>query len=429
VVDKDVIINGPGPDLLGVFRSSNAYFRIFHVMPNSTVTIAGLTISGGAGDQRGGGGILNDHATLTIEGCAVQNSFALQYNSGGGVYNNGSGGTATLTILNSSISGNGAYYAGGGIYNDAQNGGSATMSLTGSTIDRNFAAYNGFPLGGGEGGGIYNDVGTVTVTNSVVSNNSAGVSVEFPVGTGGGISNYGTLTITNSTITSNQVELIGGGIANAGTLTITNSTISGNGAIGQHDGQPWGRAGGISGSVTLTNSTLSGNYANLSGGGINGGGSIANSTISGNNGGGIVVNGPLQIGNTILKAGAGANISNQGGTVTSHGYNVCSDNGGGFLNGPGDQINTDPMLGPLQNNGGLTFTHELLTGSPAIDAGDPNFTPPPYYDQRGPVFWRVRNGRIDVGSFEVQVGTTPSPTPTARPSVTPRPHPTPARRP
>jgi hypothetical protein len=81
------------------------------------------------------------------------------------------------------------------------------------------------------------------------------------------------------------------------------------------------------------------------------------------------------------------------------------------MTGPGDQINTDPMLGPLQDNGGPTFTHELLSGSPAIDAGDPNFTPPPFYDQRGPNFWRVRNGRIDIGSFEVQAGSTPTPTP------------------
>src|SRR5207247_1199975 len=117
------------------------------------------------------------------------------------------------------------------------------------------------------------------------------------------------------------------------------------------------------------------------------------------------------IGNSILNAGTPENIYN--GTVTSQGYNVCSDDGGGFLNGAGDQINTDPLLGPLQDNGGPTFTHELLTGSPAIDAGDPKFTPPPYYDQRGPDFWRVRNGRIDVGSFEVQAGRTPTPTHTA----------------
>jgi hypothetical protein len=81
------------------------------------------------------------------------------------------------------------------------------------------------------------------------------------------------------------------------------------------------------------------------------------------------------------------------------------------LTGPGDQINTDPLLGPLQNNGGPTLTHALSLGSPAIDAGDPSFTPPPLYDQRGPGFWRVRNGRIDIGSFEVQAGTTPTPTP------------------
>src|SRR4029077_15015509 len=109
------------------------------------------------------------------------------------------------------------------------------------------------------------------------------------------------------------------------------------------------------------------------------------------------------------------------GGVSSLGYNVCSDNGGGFLNGPGDQINTDPLLSSLQDNGGPTLTHALLPGSPAIDAGDPNFTPPPYYDQRGPVFWRVRNGRLDVGSFEVQAGTTPSPTPTSTASPTPTP--------
>jgi len=159
------------------------------------------------------------------------------------------------------------------------------------------------------------------------------------------------------------------------------------GATGQHDGKPWGHGGGISGGGTITNSTLSNNYAVLSGGGIEGGATL---------------------GNTILNANAPENI--YGGAI-SHGYNLSSDDGGGHLTGPGDQINTNPLLGPLQDNGGPTFTHELLSGSPAIDAGDPNFTPPPYYDQRDPGFWRVRNDRIDIGSFEVQAGTTPTPTP------------------
>jgi hypothetical protein len=204
-------------------------------------------------------------------------------------------------------------------------------------------------------------------------------------------------------------------------MTIQDSTISGNTATG---GDFEGYGGGIYGNNnTITNSTISENNA-VRGGGVAGGGNIAHTTFSNNSasvaGGTLYLTGSLELGNTILKAGAsGVNIFNNGGSLITHGYNVCSDNGGGFLNGPGDQINTDPMLGPLQNNGGPTFTHELLTDSPAIDAGDPNFTPPPYYDQRGPVFWRLRNGRIDVGSFEVQVGTTPSPTPTPTASPTP----------
>src|SRR4029077_21230945 len=99
--------------------------------------------------------------------------------------------------------------------------------------------------------------------------------------------------------------------------------------------------------------------------------------------------------------------------------------GSGILTGPGDQINTNPLLGPLQNNGGPTFTHQLLPGSPAIDAGDPNFTPPPFFDQRGPGFDRVVNGRIDKGSFEVQTEGTPTPTPTATATSTSTPTTTP----
>jgi hypothetical protein len=106
--------------------------------------------------------------------------------------------------------------------------------------------------------------------------------------------------------------------------------------------------------------------------------------------------------------------------VISLGYNLASDNGGGFLTGPGDQINTDPMLGPLQDNGGPTFTHALLLGSRAINAGSPTFTPPPFFDQRGPGFHRVVNGRIDIGAFEVQAPRV-SPTPRSRPTPAPRP--------
>ena len=176
--------------------------------------------------------------------------------------------------------------------------------------------------------------------------------------------------------------------------------------------------------MTVSNSTISDNAAS-EGGGI----------YNANHGGGTFV----ELGSVILKAGSlGGTISNQGGDVTSDGYNIASDDGEGVLTGPSDRINTDPLLGALQNNGGPTFTHALLLGSPAINAGDASFTPPPFFDQRGPGFDRVVNGRIDIGSFEVQGPTptsTPTPTPTttatptATPRVTPRPSPTPRPRP
>jgi hypothetical protein len=320
-----------------------------------------------------------------------------------------------------------------------------------STVSGNVANHaesvfcSGFG-GGIHNGGMQNHGGTVTITNSIVSNNSTGLpsGPPFPCGYGGGILNQGAMTITNSTISGNTAGLHGGGICHFnGTLTISNSTVSENGATGIHNGDAQGVGGGIESeyTLTITNSTISGNYATHSGGGIAHGifTRITNSTISGNTanqGGGIASSAAeacspcqLEIANTILKGGAaGTNIFmfNNTGTATSLGYNLSSDDGGGVLTATGDQINTDPMLGPLQNNGGPTFTHDLLTGSPGIDAGDPNFTPPPLYDQRGPGYGRVVNGRIDVGSLEVQaVPATPTPTATATPTTTATATPTP----
>jgi len=244
---------------------------------------------------------------------------------------------------------------------------------------------------GGFGGGILNGAGAaLSITNSTLSGNTGAF--------GGASYNAGTLTIVNSTVSGNTASE-GAGTYNAGTLTITNSTFSGNTAGG-------GGAVISLGPLLIANSTLSGNSANFAGG--------------------IFDLGTLQIGNTILNAGAsGANIYSNGEPVTSLGYNISSDNGNGFLNGPGDQVNTDPLLGPLQDNGGPTFTHALLPGSPAINAGNPAFTPPPFFDQRGPGFDRVVSGRVDIGSFEVQSGATPTPTPTATPTPTQTSTPTP----
>ncbi|HMH44949.1 MAG TPA: choice-of-anchor Q domain-containing protein, partial [Pyrinomonadaceae bacterium] len=202
-------------------------------------------------------------------------------------------------------------------------------------------------------------------------------------------------------------------VASIASVIVSNSTLSGNSATG--NGGAVANAADVPdlARLTITNSTISDNSATADGGGIYNQG-----------------NAQFQIGSTVLNAGSsGENIFN-GGQATSLGYNLSSDDGAGILTGTGDQINTDPMLGPLQDNGGPTFTHELLPGSPAIDAGDPSFAPPPSFDQRGPGFNRVSGSGIDIGSFEVQAGTaSPTPTSTARPSPTPRSAPTPRPRP
>ena len=240
------------------------------------------------------------------------------------------------------------------------------------------------------GGGIYNQ-GTLTIHDSTVSGNEAGGFGRIPLCGGGGIYNAGTLTIYASTINSNRA-LIGGGICNAGTLTINGSTLSGNSAGPRSYCDSAGVGGGIenfSGALVINDSTLTGNTAMSSygdycpyfayGGGISyhgGGVTINNSTISNNSiqgeyggfGGGI--NGTATLQNSIVADNPmGGNC--YGGRLTSKGYNLSSDNTCTF-NGLGDLNNTNPLLGPLQNNGGPTQTQALLPGSPAIDAGNPN---------------------------------------------------------
>ncbi len=393
VIDKSITINGPAPNLITVSIDQNSAswpFRIFHVMPGHKVTIRGLTLSNGGPSGVGGAAIYNDQGTLTINSCNIADNFTEL--AGGGIYN---ATNSAILLINSTVTGNHAAGEIGGIVAGGSGGGiynRGMLEIRNSTISDN--SVTTLPPYPGGAGGIFNGTGaTLTISKSTIDGNTAGFS-------GGGISNYGTLSLTDSTVSDNRSTLggDGGGIENHGSLTIVNSTISSN--VTSYKG--FGNGGGIynGNALTISNSTISGNS---SGGFIGDGGGI------------YLDSGTLQINNTILKAGGnGANIFNNSGTVTSQGYNLSSDDGGGFLTATGDVINTDPLLGPLQNNGGATLTHELLKGSPAINAGDPNFTPPPFYDQRAqPGYDRVYGGRLDIGSFEVQPCCPPTPTPSA----------------
>jgi hypothetical protein len=223
-----------------------------------------------------------------------------------------------------------------------------------------------------------------TTTNVTLSK----LTIRNAVGLSLGVANNGTLTINNSTISGNR-SLYGGGISNHGTLKINSSTISGNVAFRfciTRNNCHGGVGGGIdnAGALTINNSTLSGNSAAVSGGGISGTAILQNSIIANSLSGG-----------------------NCNAVPTSHGYNLSSD-GACVFNGPGDLNNTDPKLGPLQNNGGPTQTQALLSGSPAIDAGNPSGCTDGNghllkTDQRGqPRPDKEDTGGCDMGAYESQ---------------------------
>ena len=442
VIDKNITIAGPGPGKLTVQRSDvipTPLVRVFHIMPGRSVTIEGLTVSNGYAET--GGGIFADNATLILKNCRIENNYASD--RGGGVSNEGE--NSSIRILNSSIKSNNAYgpgplIRGGGIFNRtgvieirnshidsnsistsggvARGGGifneSGIVQISDSSVDESFA----FPSqpdphnhGTSAGIGIYNDVnGIVAIRRSSVSNS---FSQNLSFGRfGGGIYNAGIVEIVESAVRQNSTRNEGGGIFNEGTLTIMRSTLSDNIAVYRLAGLGGGVAN--KGTLTISNCTFSGNHADSGGGGILNRGrmTIANSTLTENfsypNGissGGNIRNlgdGELRIQNTILNVGSPDRALHNSGKVISHGYNIFSDDGGGFLNGIGDLINTDPLLGPLQDNGGPTLTVAPLNGSPALDGGDPNFMFPPFTDQRGDGYNRIFNNRIDIGSYEHQ---------------------------
>ena len=206
----------------------------------------------------------------------------------------------------------------------------------------------------------------MTISNTTIAGNS--VSLSCTRGgcfvSGGGIENGGVMSLINSTVTGNTAQYTfgvvlatarGGGIHNAGTVDINNSTINGNSASG-------GGGGGLNNSSTTV---------------------IQNSILAGNSGG------------------------NCAGAITSSIYTLSSDTTCA-LAGSGDLNNVNPKLGTLGNYGGPTQTIPLLSGSPAIDAGDPGGCTDSQghlltTDQRGyPRPDREDNGGCDMGAFESQ---------------------------
>jgi hypothetical protein len=255
---------------------------------------------------------------------------------------------------------------------------------------------------GSSGGGILENGNTsLTMWDSVISNNTTST-------TGGGLYASGTTFINNVTLSGNS-GASGAGIYNSNALVISHSTFDANTASNQGGGI-W--SSGTNATLTLVNTTISGNSATNSGGGVYNGktATLVNATIAGNtaNQGGGIFRGTGTVTTTLLNtivAGNTATGTNPNpdisGAITSSGYNIIGNTTGnsGWIGT--DQQNVNPLLNPLNSNGGPTQTMSLQVGSLAINAG--LATNAPVLDQRG----YARDGSIDIGAFEYN-GTAPT---------------------
>lgn len=310
------------------------------------LTILNSSVSGNSGNAFGGGVVNSSGATLTIDNSTISGNSA---KFGGGILNDG-----VVTVLNTTVSKNTADHV-GGVSND---GGTAT--ITNSLITENTATSTG-------GGGIGNNSGgfggsILTVTNSVISKNTGRSA--------GGISNnpFDTASILNSVVSDNTSVDSGGGVSSAGILTIQDSTISDNTAGGHGGGIITHFSSASGNTATIMNSVITGNLANLTSGGIWGDGSftVTECLISNNSakqeGGGIRGVETLIINNST--------ISN----------NFAAQEGGGVLSGGSTTIIDSTIFGNTseQYGGGiyhddsattLTISNSTISGNSASDAG------------------------------------------------------------
>jgi len=458
-ITKNLEIDGPGQDMLTV--SGNHQSGVFNITADpraQVVGISGLTIADGTGVTVGGqdvgGGIYNDHAELTLSHCTITGNSAVgtPFGSGGGIDSHG-----TLMLDSCTVSRNTSDKYGGGI-TASDGGGRGSLTINSSLIADNLAGPGGFGggleikepatitdstisgntagvfgSGGGIdvigsfdmpitvalsrsgivgntarlGGGLYNTDGFITLTNTTVSGNVGGglYNQLFPMSVtdslisdnigssvdnfGSGIVNQGQLTVSGSTISGNSTGGAGGGLyLSYGDARVVNSTISGNTAA---------TGGGVAGAghVELTSVTITGNTANGVGQFSHGGGGLLSQSTASQ----VVLRNTLIAGN--VTASIGPDVF---GTVTSLGYNLIGDRDDSLgwiaTDRTGDFFAPlDPLLEPLQDNGGPTPTHALRAGSPAHETGDPSLWGS--LDQRGTV--RRHDGSpppVDIGAFD-----------------------------
>ena len=376
----------------------------------STVTVSGSTFSENSANNNGGG-ILNNYGTLEVFDSTFSNNWA---NYGGGILNNGRDGAATLTVSASTFSENSAAENGGGILNYC---GATTVSE--STFAGNWASFGGGVFNNGfygpatmdisgsmflenavyqDGGAIDNNYGTLMVSDSILSDN-------YATNSGGGIANYsGVTTVSNSTLYRNSANngggIIGHGLDGTATTTLSDVTFSENSATEQGGGFL-----NIGATATATNLILWGNSAEYGGGILNESSDTTEAiltisassfweNLAGSNGGGLAnYKATATLSNTTFEC----NTSRFGGGIINDGQygpatmtitdstiseNTASESGGGILNHLGAVIVSSSMfLGNSAHFGGgiindgkispatLTVLDSTFAGNSATDAG------------------------------------------------------------
>ncbi len=407
VIDRDLTILGPGASNL--ILSGNHASRVLRI-DSGTVDLSGVTIARGLNTNivAYGGGISNG-GNLVLCNCRLYENAVTGFweTAGGGVYSY----PGILTMSNCVLAGNSASGSSSGGLGGAICNGGALMIID-CLLEAN-SASGGWDLlnlvsGEGAGGAVYNS-GTAAMSKCTLSGNSASID-NSEGGAGGSVWNGGTMSINNCTFAANIVRTgstypgHGGGLFNMGVVALTNCTFAANSA-----GLGGGVATGFGNSaMTLQSCTLSDNYAGA----------------APDTGGGLFVGseGSASVRSTIIAGNVGGSSPDvevlEAGRLRSDGFNLIGKVDGSSGWGANDLIGStalplDPMLAPLQDNGGPTLSMALLPGSPAVDAG---FSGGIALDQRGhrrPVEdWTVPNAPgsdgSDIGAYERDVPLPPS---------------------
>ena len=318
-------------------------------------TVSGNSASGLGGSRLDGGGIQTYSGDILLNDTTVSGNYSVL--DGGGIRTD----EGNVSLTNSTVTGNNSRRNGGGVLTDE-----GDISLTNSEVSENVSR--------GGGGGLQAR-GDISLANSTVSGNVSG-------GIGGGIrASNGDVLLNDSVVSGNSSNGNGGGIGAYGAnITLINSTVSGNGS-----GNRGGGIGASTGDVSLTNSTVSGNTSSEDGGGIGTGGgdvllinSTINENISSGDGGGISANNvslndSSVNGNTSRNAGGGiktsfGDVSLDNSTVSDNSSNSDQGSeGGGIRTLTGNVSLTDSTLsgnsstGDRSNGGGISTNSGSVT--------------------------------------------------------------------